>query len=84
MVEFFAHWCAQSAAQEPVMRALAQKWSGQSVFGRVEVERWPGAMERHHVSSIPTLIIFKNGEELSRFVGVQPQDTLEAALRSCM
>ena len=80
MVDFWAAWCGPCRMLGPVIEDLAAKYEGKVVVGKVNVDEQQALAIRYGVMSIPTVIYFKNGLEVKRFVGVQTKDKLlEAA-----
>ena len=78
LVDFWATWCGPCRRQAPVVDALAA--AGYAV-GKVDVDEQPALAQKFQVMSIPTLIVFKNGVESQRFVGLTPEETLAQALK---
>jgi thioredoxin 1 len=66
----------------PVVEELAGENSGSIKVGKLNVDDAPNSAQSYGVSSIPTLIIFKQGEVVERFVGVQPKSRLQQAINS--
>ena len=77
MVDFWATWCGPCRRQAPIVEALAEE--GYTV-GKVDVDQEMGLAQEYKVMSIPTLIVFKNGKEANRLVGLTPKETLEGLL----
>lgn len=77
LVDFWATWCGPCMRQGPVVEELAGE--GYTV-GKVDVDQEPGLAQQFQVMSIPTLIIFKDGKEAKRLVGLTPKDTLKGLL----
>ena len=75
LVDFWATWCGPCRMQGPIIDALAAE--GYNV-GKLDVDENPDIARRYNVMSIPTLILFKNGEEVQRFVGVQTKEKLSS------
>ena len=73
LVDFWATWCGPCRMQGPIIDALAAE--GYNV-GKLDVDENPDIARRYNVMSIPTLILFKNGEEVQRFVGVKTKEKL--------
>ena len=77
LIDFWATWCGPCMRQGPIVEELAQE--GYSV-GKVDVDQEPGLAQQFKVMSIPTLLIFKDGKEVKRFIGLTPKDTLRKLL----
>lgn len=80
LVDFYADWCGPCKTMAPVVEALAAEYEGKAVVGKLNVDEASDIAGRYGVMSIPTLLIFKNGELRKKFVGVTPKQSLLAAL----
>ena len=80
LVDFWAPWCGPCRQIAPMIDQLASENQGGVKIGKVNIDDNPGAAQQFGVSSIPTLMIFKGGEVVQRFVGVQPKTRLQEAL----
>ncbi len=78
LVDFWAPWCAPCRMQLPIVEKMAEE--GYHV-GKVNIDEQMGLAGRFGVMSIPTLIVFKDGKEQQRFVGVQSRQVLEDAMK---
>jgi thioredoxin 1 len=76
LVDFWASWCAPCRMMAPVLNEVANELSGNYQVGKVNVEEFQSLAQKFKVRGIPTLILFKNGVEVNRFVGVKPKDFL--------
>ena len=74
LIDFWATWCGPCMRQGPIVEELAQEGYG---VGKVDVDQEPGLAQQFKVMSIPTLLIFKDGKEVQRLLGLAPQDTLK-------
>ncbi len=80
LVDFWAVWCGPCRQVSPIVDAIATKWADRVKVGKLNVDDHPGIAERYQVMSIPTLMLFKNGQVVERIVGAAPQASLEKKL----
>jgi thioredoxin 1 len=79
LVDFWAPWCGPCRQIAPVIEELAKENPGVKI-GKVNIDDNPGSAERFGVSSIPTLMVFRDGQVAESFVGVRPKTQLQAAI----
>lgn len=84
LVDFFATWCGPCKMMAPVIEALAEEYSGKVSVGKIDVDENGDTAARYGVMSIPTLILFKNGEIAYKAVGVQSRDALRKAMDAAL
>ena len=80
LVDFWAPWCGPCRQIAPMIEELAGENDGTVKIGKVNIDENPQAAQDYGVQSIPTLMIFKGGEVVERFVGAQPKVRLQQAL----
>jgi len=76
LVDFWAEWCGPCRALAPVIEEIAEDYDGRLKVGKLNVDENPGAPSAYDVRSIPTLIVFKDGAVLDRFVGALPKNNI--------
>ena len=81
LVDFWASWCGPCRMLAPTIEALGEKYAGKANICKVDVDEQPELARRFGVMSIPTVIVFQDGQQLGKLVGVRPQAELEALLK---
>jgi len=84
LVDFYADWCGPCKMQGPIIEELAKDMAGKSKVGKLNIDQNSAIAEKFGVMSIPTIILFKNGEVKKTFVGLQGKDGLKAELEKLM
>jgi thioredoxin len=82
LVDFWAEWCGPCRMIAPTLDKLAAEAGGRYRIAKLNVDENKQTAARFRVQGIPTLLVFKNGEMVERFVGVQPKEVLAARLAS--
>ena len=77
VVDFWAPWCRPCEAIEPHLRALAEQWGERARLVRVDVDAEPGIASRYGVLSLPTVVLFADGEPKATVHGAQPRSRFE-------
>jgi thioredoxin 1 len=71
LVDFWAAWCAPCRMLTPTIEKLAEEYAGRVAVRKLDVDRAPDIAAQYGVQSIPTVIVFHKGREVTRWVGVQ-------------
>ena len=80
LVDFWAEWCGPCQMLGPVIDQIATEQEGKAVVAKVNIDDAHDLARRYQIQSIPTLIVFKDGEPVQRLNGVQPKERIEAAI----
>lgn len=80
LVDFWAPWCGPCQMQLPILDSVAKKVDGKVKVGKLNVDECPDIAAKFSIFSIPTLIVFNNGQPVKVFQGVQTEDNLIKAL----
>ena len=84
LLDFWAGWCGPCKMLAPTIDKLAEKYDGKVVVGKVDVDEEQELARQFGVMSIPTVVLFKDGKEVQRTVGVQPQAAFEQLVESIL
>lgn len=76
VVDCWAEWCAPCRMVAPIIDELAEEYRGQITFGKLNVDYNRAVAERYQIMSIPTLLVFKNGQMVDQKVGAMPKQAL--------
>jgi thioredoxin 1 len=80
LVDFWAEWCGPCKALAPVLDTLAGEYQNQIKVVKVNVDESPNSPQLYKVRGIPTLIFFKNGQQVDQLVGNQPREAIKAVI----
>jgi thioredoxin 2 len=81
VVDFYADWCGPCKTMAPLLDDVARRRQGELLVMKLDTDRNPQTGQRFGVRGIPTLIVFRNGKEVTRKVGAVPPAELEAFLK---
>jgi thioredoxin 1 len=80
LVDFWAQWCGPCRSLAPLVDALAEKYAGKARIKKLNVDDNPEVVERYQVKAIPTLILFRDGEEKQRLIGAASKEVIARAI----
>ena len=84
LVDFFAEWCGPCHMQTPILEELAEEMNDQASIVKLDIDKSQGTAAKYQVTSVPTLILFKDGEEFKRVVGLRDADALRSLISSAV
>jgi len=80
LVDFWAEWCGPCHAVSPVLDKIAEERNGELKLVKVNIDEERELSERYGIASIPTMILFKDGEPAAAVIGAQPKSAIERSL----
>jgi thioredoxin 1 len=80
IVDFWAEWCGPCHAVAPVLDRIVEERNGELKLVKVNIDEERGLAERYGIASIPTMILFRDGEPAAAALGAQPKSALERSL----
>jgi len=77
IVDFWASWCMPCKMVAPIFEKLAEKYKNEIIFAKLNVDENSEIASRFNIMSIPTFLVFKNGEVVGNIIGAMPEEVLE-------
>lgn|SRR5690348_14588415 len=84
LVDLWASWCAPCRAMEPTIEAVAKEFEGKVTVAKLNVDENPELAQQLDVMSIPTMMVFKNGQPVNRLVGLSTKERLTGAITAAL
>lgn len=80
LVDFWADWCGPCKMLSPIIADIAKEYEGKVKVGKINIDEEQELAMKYRVASIPTLVLFKDGQAVNRLVGAVPKSQIEAML----
>jgi len=77
LIDFFAEWCGPCRMLSPIIEEIASSMKGKAIFAKIDIDKESHLASDYEVSSIPTLILFKDGKEINRIVGLRDGEAIK-------
>ena len=84
LVDFHANWCGPCRTLAPVLEQVAKEVTGKAVIGKVDIDSEQKTATRFQITSVPTMILFKNGKEMGRLVGLRTAADIKKLIQSAL
>jgi thioredoxin 1 len=84
LVDFYANWCGPCRMIAPIMEDLSKEYAGKATIAKIDVDQAQEVSTKYNVTSIPTVILFLNGQEVKRVIGVRDKGTFATMLNAAL
>lgn len=84
LVDFYADWCGPCKMIAPIIEELSVDFAGQATIAKLDIEQAQDTTSKLQVTSIPTIILFKDGKEVNRVVGLRDKEALKKLISSAL
>ncbi len=84
LVDFHANWCGPCRTLAPVLEQVAKEIKGRAVIGKIDIDNEQKTAAQFQITSVPTMILFKDGKEVGRLVGLRTADAVKEFISSVM
>lgn len=84
LIDFFADWCGPCKMITPIVEELSSEYQGKVLIAKVDVDNAQSVSSKYGITSIPTVIVLKNGKEINRIVGVRDKATFKRMIDAAL
>lgn len=82
LVDFYAEWCGPCRMMSPILEQVASELQGEAVIAKLDIDSEQKTAGQFRVTSVPTLVLFKNGKEVNRLIGLRDADDIKEFIKS--
>jgi thioredoxin 1 len=82
LVRFWAEWCGPCRMMKPMYQSMAEELDAKAGFGEIDIDVAPDLASAYGILSIPTVIVYKNGKPVEKFVGVSPKNNYVTSIHN--
>ncbi len=82
LVDFSAEWCGHCKMQTPILEALIDELAGKAKIAKIDIDKSQKTASEFVVTSVPTMILFKDGQEVQRIVGLKDADSIKSLIEA--
>ena len=84
LVDFNAAWCGPCRMLSPIIEEVAKEMEGKAIIAKVDIDKEQKTAAEYQVTSVPTLILFKDGKEINRLIGLRDKEAIKEFILSAM
>lgn len=84
LVDFYANWCGPCRTLGPILEQVAKETEGKALIAKIDIDDEEKTASQFQISSVPTMILFKDGKEVGRLSGLQNAEALKKFIGSAM
>lgn len=84
LVDFYADWCGPCRMLTPVLEDVAKQVAGKATIAKLDIDSAQNVASQFQITSVPTMILFKNGKEVNRLIGLKNADSIKSFILSAV
>ena len=84
LVDFYANWCGPCRTLAPVLEQVAKDVKGKAIVAKIDIDSEQKTAAHFQITSVPTMVLFKNGKEMGRLVGLRTADAVTDFIQSAL
>lgn len=84
LVDFFAEWCGPCSVLGPILEKIAEDFKDRVILAKINVDEYPLTSQKFNIDRIPAIMLFKNGQPVSSFIGLMPESDIRKWLEQIL